>query len=197
MRTRLDIAAVRPARWRATITFMAGTGVWPGEAAGAMAATPRKCLDTGIGHGVQIRTNARKFAAEWKGATYEQSDAQTYMAEFLAIFGIERKRVVVFEQYAKRTSTSGDGRIDLFWPGALVWEHKSAGKSLNDAEAQALDYLDDLDQANSPEVVITSDFQSIGILDLTADAPKAHTIALTDLPYRCSSSSALGSVGGV
>lgn len=35
----------------------------------------------------QIKVNARKFAAEWKDSTSEQSDAQTFMAEFLAIFG--------------------------------------------------------------------------------------------------------------
>lgn len=129
----------------------------------------------------QIRSNARKFAAEWKTATSEQSDAQTFMTEFLAIFGVQRKQVAVFEQHAKRTSTSGDGRIDLFWPGTLVWEHKSAGKKLDDAEAQALDYLNDLDQASAPEVVITSDFANIRILDLTDEKPTPHTISLANL----------------
>lgn len=130
----------------------------------------------------QIKTNARKFSAEWKGSTSEQSDAQTFMAEFLAIFGVQRKQVAIFEQHAKRSSTAGDGRIDMYWPGTLVWEHKSAGKSLEDAERQALDYLDDLEQANLPEVVITSDFANIRILDLTAERPEQKTIQLADLP---------------
>jgi len=49
----------------------------------------------------QIRRSARAFAAEWKNAVSEQSDAQTYWTEFLAIFGVERKRVAVFEQHAR------------------------------------------------------------------------------------------------
>lgn len=130
----------------------------------------------------QIRTNARSFAAEWKDATSEQSDAQTFMAGFLAIFGVERKRVAVFEQHAKRTSTAGDGRIDMYWPGTLVWEHKSVGKDLAEAERQALDYLDDLEADSVPQVVITSDFKNLRMLDLGAANPEAFTIALKDLP---------------
>lgn len=78
-----------------------------------------------------------------------------FWVEFLAIFGIDLARVALFEQHVKRTSTGKDGRIDLYWPGTLVVEHKSAGKSLDDAEAQALDYLDDLEPVNLPKVVIT------------------------------------------
>ena len=106
------------------------------------------------------------------------------MTEFLNIFGVERKQVAFFEQYARRTSTEGNGRIDMFWPGTLVWEHKSAGKSLDDAEAQALDYLNDLEPAAFPDVVITSDFTSIRVLDLTDEKPKPVTIPLEDLPKR-------------
>ena len=130
----------------------------------------------------QIRTNARKFASEWKDATSEQSDAQTFATEFLAIFGVERKRVAIFEQHAKRTTTGRRGRIDLFWPGTLVWEHKSAGKNLEEAERQALDYLDDLDSESVPNVVVTCDFQTIRMLDLGAPKPAPVTIELRDLP---------------
>lgn len=48
-------------------------------------------------------------------------------------------------------TTGRQGRIDLFWPGTLVWEHKSAGKNLEEAERQALDYLDDLDSESVPQ----------------------------------------------
>jgi hypothetical protein len=44
---------------------------------------------------------------------------------------------------------SGDyGRIDLFWPGILLVEHKSFGEDLRKAETQAFQYIRDL--ANDP-----------------------------------------------
>jgi len=130
----------------------------------------------------EIRANARQFVPRWAGTTSEQGEAQSFWTEFLAIFGVDRRRVATFEKHVKRTTTGKDGRIDLYWPGTLVVEHKSAGKSLADAEAQALDYLDDLEQENLPEVVITSDFNQIRILDLREVGAEPVTIQLKDLP---------------
>ncbi|GAA4757820.1 class I SAM-dependent DNA methyltransferase [Modestobacter marinus] len=129
----------------------------------------------------EIRRRARAFVPRWADATSEQGQAQTFWIEFLGIFGVDLPRVALFEQHVKRTSTGKDGRIDLYWPGTLVVEHKSAGKSLEDAEAQALDYLDDLDVANLPQVVITSDFQHLRLLDMTQPGATAVTIKLQDL----------------
>ncbi|WP_102510741.1 DNA methyltransferase [Sanguibacter massiliensis] len=130
----------------------------------------------------EIRANARQFVPRWTGVTSEQGEAQSFWNEFLAIFGVDRRRVALFEKHVKRTSTGKDGRIDLYWPGVLVAEHKSAGRSLDDAEAQALDYLDDLKQDNVPQVVLTSDFQHIRMLDLTEVGAEPVTIRLEDLP---------------
>lgn len=129
----------------------------------------------------EIRRRARAFVPRWRGATSEQGQAQTFWNEFLGIFGVDLPRVALFEQHVKRTSTGKDGRIDLYWPGTLVVEHKSAGKSLEEAEAQALDYLDDLDVANLPQTVITSDFAHLRLLDMTEPGATAVTIALGDL----------------
>lgn len=129
----------------------------------------------------EIRRRARAFVPRWAEATSEQGQAQTFWVEFLGIFGVDLPRVALFEQHVKRTSTGKDGRIDLYWPGTLVVEHKSAGKSLEEAEAQALDYLDDLDVANLPQVVITSDFAHLRLLDMTQPGASAVTIDLVDL----------------
>jgi len=129
----------------------------------------------------EIRQRARAFIPRWRDATSEQGQAQTFWVEFLGIFGVDLPRVALFEQHVKRTSTGKDGRIDLYWPGTLVVEHKSAGKSLEDAEQQALDYLDDLDTPNLPQVVITSDFQHLRLLDMTRPNAQAVTIELEDL----------------
>ncbi|MFE4465685.1 DNA methyltransferase [Oerskovia sp. NPDC056781] len=129
----------------------------------------------------EIRQNAREFAHRWAGESSEQAEAQTFWNEFLAVFGVDRRRVALFERHVKRTSTGKDGRIDLYWPGVLVVEHKSADKPLDAAEAQAIDYLDDLEQENIPQVVITSDFKRIRILDMREVGAQPVTIYLHDL----------------
>jgi hypothetical protein len=129
----------------------------------------------------EIRTSAAAFAARWADETDERAEAQTFWNEFLAIFGIDRRRVAVFEKRAQRTSTAGGGFIDIFWPGTLIAEHKSAGKSLEEAEQQAIDYLESIDVDDFPGLVITSDFATIRIRDLGGDN-EPYTFPLTKLP---------------
>jgi len=128
----------------------------------------------------EIKTNAAAFSSRWADETQENAEAQTFWNEFLAIFGIDRKRVASFERRAQRHSTGGRGRIDLFWPGTLAAEHKSAGEDLEKAEVQALDYLTSIDEADFPGVVVTSDFAHIRILDLSGDN-EPYEFPLTDL----------------
>ena len=128
----------------------------------------------------EIRTNAREFATRWEGTSEENAEAQTFWNEFLAIFGIDRKRVATFEAKAMRVSTGGRGRIDLLWPGILVAEHKSTGRDLAAAEAQALDYLESVDIKDFPGVVVTSDFANFRVRDLGGDNTP-YTFALSDL----------------
>jgi hypothetical protein len=129
----------------------------------------------------EIRANATTFVERWEGTADENAEAQSFWNEFLGIFGIDRKRVATFEARARRTSTGGRGRIDLFWPGTLVAEHKSAGKDLTHAEEQALDYLDSIDQDNFPGVIITSDFGNFRVRDLGGDN-EPFTFPLSKLP---------------
>jgi hypothetical protein len=117
----------------------------------------------------QIRANAATFATRWADTTQENAEAQTFWNEFLAVFGVDRKRVASFEKRAQRDSTKGRGRIDLFWAGTLIAEHKSSGKDLAEAEFQALDYLNSVDEGDFPGVVLTSDFQRMRVLDLGGD----------------------------
>ncbi|MDO8122327.1 class I SAM-dependent DNA methyltransferase [Isoptericola sp. b490] len=130
----------------------------------------------------EIRANARQFVPRWAGTTSEQGESQAFWIEFLAIFGVDRRRVASFERRVRRTSTGKDGRIDLFWPGTLVVEQKSAGRSLDDAEQQALDYLDDLEDDDLPQVIITSNFSHFRLLDLRYVGSEPVTIRLEDLP---------------
>ena len=129
----------------------------------------------------EIRTSAAVFAASWADETNEKAESQTFWNEFLAIFGIDRRRVAVFEKRAQRTSTAGGGFIDIFWPGTLLAEHKSAGKSLEDAEQQAIDYLESIDVDDFPGLIITSDFATMRVRDLGGDNTP-YTFPLTKLP---------------
>ena len=129
----------------------------------------------------EIRGRAAEFASRWADETDENAGAQTFWNEFLGMFGIDRKRVAVFEKRAERASTGGRGRIDLFWPGVLAVEHKSAGKDLIAAERQCLDYLEGLDPKDLPSAIITSDFSRIRFLDLAGDG-QSHEFSTKDLP---------------
>jgi hypothetical protein len=128
-----------------------------------------------------MRARAVTFAARWKDETSERGQSQSFWTEFLDIYGVDRKRVAAFEQLAKRTSTGNYGFIDLYWPGVLIAEQKSAGKDLEEAEQQALDYLTEIKQSDFPGLVITSDFARIRILDLEAKDPKPVEIKTADL----------------
>ncbi len=45
-----------------------------------------------------IRANAEAFAKEWSGASSERAEAQTFWNEFFAVFGVQRRRVAVYEK---------------------------------------------------------------------------------------------------
>ena len=81
----------------------------------------------------EIRDRARAFAKEWAGETSERAEAQSFWNDFFNVFGVNRRRVAVFEQKAARFSGSTHGRIDVFWPGVMLAEHKSAGVDLDAA----------------------------------------------------------------
>lgn len=117
----------------------------------------------------EIRDRLQQFAVDWRDETSERAEAQTFWNELLACFGVQRRRVAVFEQRAKRASTGGTGRIDVFWPKVVIGEHKSAGAMKDDsAEVQAEDYLlgGDVKPGEFPRYIVTSDFQHFRVTDL-------------------------------
>jgi len=128
----------------------------------------------------EIRERAVNFVAEWRGETKENAEAQTFWNDWFEVFGIRRRRFVQFERKAQRQSTGGRGRLDAFWDGQIAVEHKSAGESLVEAEAQALDYLQSFGETSQPRLVVTSDFARFRVLDLETDT--VAEFALDELP---------------
>src|SRR3972149_4970621 len=120
----------------------------------------------------EIRHKAIAFSKEWAGVKSEQAEKQTFWNEFFDVFGIRRRVVASFEEPVKKLG--GDyGYIDLFWPGIVLVEHKSAGKDLGKAESQAFRYIQDLAREGRmkeiPRYVIVSDFARIALHDLEPD----------------------------
>ena len=124
------------------------------------------------------RAKAARFAERWHDDTYESGESQTFWNEFFDIFGKDRKSVAVFERFSKRLS--GYGFIDLFWPGMLIVEHKSAGLSLKQAMKQAEEYVVGLPEEQMPRYMLACDFATFHLVDL--ETPEEHKFALKDLP---------------
>lgn len=117
----------------------------------------------------EIRHRAIVFSKDWKGVTREAAERQTFWNEFFNVFGVRRRTVATFEEPVKKLS--GDwGFIDLFWPGRLLVEHKSAGGDLGKAHAQAMAYIRGLKDTGRdreiPRWLIVSDFARIALHDL-------------------------------
>ena len=116
-----------------------------------------------------IRTNLSQFLVDWRDcAGDERQEAQQFVRDLLGCFGIVDRKAALYEKRAERSSTGRQGYIDALIPGTLLIEMKSVGKRLDQAEQQALDYIHDLSDAESPQYVLTCDFQRFRLLDMSA-----------------------------
>ena len=128
----------------------------------------------------EIRNRATTFARDWREATSERAEAQTFWNEFFEVFGVKRRRVAVYEKQVDKLPAKGKtqhGRIDVFWPGTLLAEHKSAGQNLVAAHVQALDYFAGLKDNELPRYVVVSDFQRFRLYDLDEHSEIEFTLA--------------------
>jgi len=105
----------------------------------------------------EIKSRALLFSKTWDDASNEDSQAKPFWIDFFEIFGITNKRVATFELHVKKLG-GALGFMDLFWPGVLLVEHKSRGKSLDAALDQALGYLHNLAERDLPQLVVVCDF---------------------------------------
>ena len=114
----------------------------------------------------EVRAKAAAFSERHKHARYEKGETQTFYNEFFALFGVDRRMVANYEQRVKNLPGDKQGFIDLFMPGKLIVEQKSAGLDLGKASNQALDYYEWLPEAERPRYILTCDFQRWRLLDL-------------------------------
>ena len=126
----------------------------------------------------EIRARAAGFSKEWKEACYEKGETQSFYNDFFDIFGIRRRSVARYEQHVQKLDDSS-GFIDLFWPGVLLVEQKSAGRSLKEAYEQAGEYFDSLPERDRPRYILVSDFQNFELYDF--DERREVVFRLADL----------------
>jgi len=136
----------------------------------------------------EIKTRAAAFVLEWADSktVKEKAEAQTFETEFLKIFGVDRKKVALFE-HEVRFGGAEKGYIDLFWKGHIIIEMKTPGKDLDKAYEQAKAYALTLPQKEIPRGILTCDFLNFQYYDLE-DPPSdngdavCHSFALKELP---------------
>ena len=127
----------------------------------------------------EVRVRAAKFAEEWRNAAYEKGETQSFYNDFFEIFGVKRRSVARYEEHVKKLDNQY-GYIDLFWPGVVIVEQKSAGRRLDRAYDQAGEYFDALSERDRPRYILVSDFQNFELHDL--DERESVTFQLKNLP---------------
>ena len=127
----------------------------------------------------EMRARAASFADEWKHAAYEKGETQSFYNAFFEIFGVRRRSVARYEEHVRKLDNQS-GFIDLFWPGVLLVEQKSAGRDLTAARDQAGTYFDALPERDRPRYQLLCDFQTFELLD--RDEREETRFALADLP---------------
>ena len=127
----------------------------------------------------EVRIRAATFAEEWSSAVRETSETQSFYNAFFRVFGVERRSVARYEEHVAKLDDSS-GFIDLFWPGVLIVEQKSAGRDLSKAYGQAGEYFDALKERDRPRYILVSDFQTFELHDL--DERTEVRFSLKDLP---------------
>ena len=129
----------------------------------------------------EIRVRATAFSKDWKDAHYEKGETQSFYNDFFNVFGQKRRSVAVYEEKVKKLNDN-NGFIDLFWPGTLLVEQKSAGRNLSNAREQATDYFLSIKEREKPRYILLSDFQTFELLDL--EEQKEHHFTLAELPEK-------------
>ena len=127
----------------------------------------------------EVRARAATFADEWREAAYEKGETQSFYNDFFEVFGVRRRSVARYEEHVTKLNDRS-GFIDLFWPGVLMVEQKSAGRDLEKAYGQAGEYFDALRERDRPRFVLVSDFQTFELHDL--DERAVVEFSLADLP---------------
>ena len=115
-------------------------------------------------------SGARSFAEKYRQASSEKRLGQSFWRDFFSfVVGVEDLMSAGIEfEYPVRSERGTINFIDVLWPTVLLVEQKSEGKSLDDAEKQARDYVVALPAPMRPPTIIVSDFRRIRLIEVFA-----------------------------
>lgn len=125
----------------------------------------------------EIKSRALAFVNEYQHEASEDAEAKSFWDDFFRVFDVQRRRLASFEYHVKKLNNK-DGFVDLFWPGTLIVEHKSRGRSLDKAHGQVLEYFHGIPDKELPKYILVSDFAAFRLYDL--DNGTQHDFPLTD-----------------
>lgn len=98
------------------------------------------------------------------------------LQRFLRNLRVRRRTVATYERRVESLDANRRGFIDLFWPGTLIVEQKSAGRDLFKASSQAMEYFDWLPANQQPRYILTCDFQRWHLVDLDTNRDWRFTL---------------------
>jgi hypothetical protein len=124
----------------------------------------------------EIKSRAATFSKKWEQETSEDAEAKSFWDDFFNVFGISRYRVASFEKAVTKLDKK-QGFIDLLWKGVILIEHKSRGKDLDKAFAQAKDYFPGLKEKELPRFILVCDFEKFRLYDLETNTQHDFTIS--------------------
>ncbi|MCL1995956.1 MAG: hypothetical protein FWG63_07115 [Defluviitaleaceae bacterium] len=108
-----------------------------------------------------IQANAVAFSKKWQKAKNEEAEAQSFLADFLRVFGIVDLLLTGAFEYRQQLKDGTDGYIDYLWKGKIAIEMKSRGKNLNEAFIQLQNYMQSLPVQEIPDLWMVCDFETI------------------------------------
>ncbi len=108
-----------------------------------------------------IQANAIAFSKRWKEGHKEEAQAQSFVTDFLHVFGVSDPEALGDFEYMVLLSGNRKGYIDYLWKGQIAIEMKSRGKDLTEAFEQLRGYLTHLPEKDIPDLWMVCDFENI------------------------------------
>jgi len=108
-----------------------------------------------------IQLNAVSFAKRWKDAKSEKSQAQSFLSNFLRVFGVADPAAIGDFEFKLPLAGNKTGYVDYLWKGKIAIEMKSRGEDLTVAFEQLRNYMHNLADEDIPDLWMVCDFENI------------------------------------
>ena len=116
-----------------------------------------------------IQSNAVAFSKRWKDAKNEEAQAQSFLTDFLRVFGINDTESIGDFEYKVPLKSGRTGYIDYVWKSKIAIEMKSRGKNLDEAYYQLQTYMQSLNPEEMPDLWLVSDFENMRLYRRSAN----------------------------